>query len=344
MTEAGALQRGGTPWLQRVCEGLAITPLRLGAALALGLSACFAASELALGRFGEPVPLRDVRLAFVNILLLAYAPAAFLSVTRGARHRAESLRGLFGPEDREAQALLAAVGRYAPGGLRAAGLAGLAAALLLPFLAQGSEFAYHPAHWTAEVAWHRALAPMTGWFAGRFLWAVLVESRRFSALAVCLPEVDLFDLRPLALFARQGLANALLNVGLVSVFALSLFEADFARIFALLGLVNLAVSAAGLLLPVRGAQLRIRAAKAAALAACLPALRAARSGLAAPVGAGAAPGQLADLLAYRSFVESVREWPFDASTLVRFVLYLLIPLGSWAGGALVERLIDALLG
>jgi len=39
----------------------------------------------------------------------------------------------------------------------------------------------------------------------------------------------------------------------------------------------------------------------------------------------------------------VREWPFDASTLVRFGLYLLIPLGSWAGGAFVERVIDALL-
>ena len=40
----------------------------------------------------------------------------------------------------------------------------------------------------------------------------------------------------------------------------------------------------------------------------------------------------------------MREWPFDASTLARFGLYLLIPLGSWAGGALVERLINAILG
>ena len=60
--------------------------------------------------------------------------------------------------------------------------------------------------------------------------------------------------------------------------------------FGLLGVMNLGVSAAGLLLPVRGAHLRIHAAKSAEL-----------------------------------------DW------------YLLIPLGSWAGGAFVERVIDALL-
>jgi hypothetical protein len=39
----------------------------------------------------------------------------------------------------------------------------------------------------------------------------------------------------------------------------------------------------------------------------------------------------------------VREWPFDAPTLTRFFLYVAIPLGSWVGGALVERLLGAAL-
>ncbi|MCZ6783588.1 MAG: hypothetical protein O7G30_09800, partial [Proteobacteria bacterium] len=55
-------------------------------------------------------------------------------------------------------------------------------------------------------------------------------------------------------------------------------------------------------------------------------------------------GHLSDLLAYRAYVESLREWPFDTSTLVRFALYTLIPVGSWLGGALVERVVDAALG
>ena len=51
-----------------------------------------------------------------------------------------------------------------------------------------------------------------------------------------------------------------------------------------------------------------------------------------------------ELVAYEARIESVREWPFDSGTLSRFLLYLALPLGSWAGGALVERAIDGLLG
>ena len=46
---------------------------------------------------------------------------------------------------------------------------------------------------------------------------------------------------------------------------------------------------------------------------------------------------------YVYLVESVREWPLGAPALLRFALYLLIPVGSWAGGAMVERAIDVLL-
>jgi hypothetical protein len=49
------------------------------------------------------------------------------------------------------------------------------------------------------------------------------------------------------------------------------------------------------------------------------------------------------LLAYMNQIESVREWPFDAPTLTRFFLYVAIPLGSWVGGALVERLLGVAL-
>lgn len=42
--------------------------------------------------------------------------------------------------------------------------------------------------------------------------------------------------------------------------------------------------------------------------------------------------------------DRVREWPFDTSTVLRFARYLLIPLGSWFGGAMVERVVDTWLG
>ncbi len=36
-------------------------------------------------------------------------------------------------------------------------------------------------------------------------------------------------------------------------------------------------------------------------------------------------------------------WPFDASTLLRFALYTSLGVGSWVGGALVERVLGAAL-
>ena len=48
-------------------------------------------------------------------------------------------------------------------------------------------------------------------------------------------------------------------------------------------------------------------------------------------------------MAYRGVVENAGSWPLDSSVLFRFALYLLIPLGSWLGGAIVERGLDSFL-
>jgi hypothetical protein len=58
--------------------------------------------------------------------------------------------------------------------------------------------------------------------------------------------------------------------------------------------------------------------------------------------AEAAATRLPGLIAYRTTIESVRESPLGMPVLTRFLLYLLIPIGGWLGGALVERLIDSL--
>ena len=52
---------------------------------------------------------------------------------------------------------------------------------------------------------------------------------------------------------------------------------------------------------------------------------------------------LQGLLAYEARIESVREWPYDPPTLIRFVVFALIATGSWLGGALVERALSAVL-
>ena len=59
---------------------------------------------------------------------------------------------------------------------------------------------------------------------------------------------------------------------------------------------------------------------------------------------GAERSRIEEIVAYRNVVEGVSTWPADSSTFVRILLYLLIPLGSWAGGAIVERFVDSVLG
>ncbi len=54
--------------------------------------------------------------------------------------------------------------------------------------------------------------------------------------------------------------------------------------------------------------------------------------------------KLGALLAYEQRLDSARETPLDTPAMVKFMLYLAIPVGSWLGGAFVERMVDAALG
>jgi hypothetical protein len=50
-------------------------------------------------------------------------------------------------------------------------------------------------------------------------------------------------------------------------------------------------------------------------------------------------GEMADLVAYLSFVERVSEWPFTTSTYTRLLLYPLIPLVIGGIGIIVEEIV-----
>ncbi len=102
------------------------------------------------------------------------------------------------------------------------------------------------------------------------------------------------------------------------------------------------LAAWALVLPVRGVHRRITSAKEAKLVWSRERIRRARAALEGSP-ADAERGELADLVAYQALVGRVQEWPFDTSTYVRFALYLLLPLGSWAAGGLIEGLVQALL-
>jgi hypothetical protein len=187
--------------------------------------------------------------------------------------------------------------------------------------------------------------------AGRGTVYLIDSARLYSRIGERYVAVDLLDLGPLSPLTRHGLRIVLLLVIITAVAAIASTvgsaSAPSSRglVALFLGsLWNALLAPAAFVLPVRGLRRQIRARKAEELARVRDDIHRSRE-LAAESGpeSGEAGAKLPGLLAYMEKIESVREWPFDAPTLTRFFLYVAIPLGSWLGGALVERLLGAAL-
>ena len=222
-------------------------------------------------------------------------------------------------------------------------LIGLAVAVGTPYLAPPvPQDLWNPATWDAEVAWHRTLGPLLAMGSAALAYAIVSVSRRMSRLAADLKSIDLFDLDPLHPFTRQGLENALLLMGFVAIAGLMvLTETGFGFLGLLIGTVTFLGAGLTLALPMRGVHRRITQAKAAELNWVEGKLREQRTVLKS--GQDRTSGDLSDLASYRDLVRAVPDWPISASGYVRFALYLLIPVVSWAAAALVERFVDALV-
>ncbi len=148
-----------------------------------------------------------------------------------------------------------------------------------------------------------------------------------------IPEIDLLDVERLEPFARFGLRTCLFWIVGTSIASLLFLEGQLTiPIMLLLGAV-VVMAVLVLRLPLRGVRRRVRRAKAEERARVDEIIRREREAL---LGDGAST-RLGELLAWRSFVDSVREWPLDAGALARLALYLGIGLASWVGAAMVEH-------
>ena len=334
-----------------------ISPLKLGLSISGVLLVVFLAWETAFDRWPavidaahagalsrQPVGiLRDFRIAVVHVLMVGYLPAALLAVVQGGRRTVYELQGALDCTDEECAALASSV-RLNPTGLAVAALVGLLFGFASPYITPPvPEHLWDPRTWNPEVAWHRILGPIAAAAGFLLSYAVVAVSKRMSRLAAGLSAVDLLDLRPLQPFTRLGLTNALLGLGFISIAGLMVVtEAGFGLLGLIFGLGILLVSGAALLLPMRGVHARIRQAKTDELAWVDERILDQRTTLKTD-GSAKAPGELADLAAYRKLVEGIRDWPIGSSSYARFALYLLIPILSWAAAALVERFVNALI-
>jgi len=333
-----------------------ISPLWLGTGISGSLIVILLVTEGVLGRWdlllveGEFDALarvsggilRDVRLAIVNCLLVGYLPAAFLHVLRSGRRTVLVLRGALDCTLEESETLAASV-RLSARWLAITGLIGIALSFAGPYMVPPvPPTPWSPSSWSPEVAWHRILSPIAGLWTWWLGYAIVTVSMRMSRIATRLSRIDLLDLSPMAPFTQQGLTNALLLIGLLSISSLMMLETGFKKIMIINSSTGLVLIALALLLPVRGVHTRICQSKEAALRWVNGKISEQLSAF-ENSDAGRASGEMADLVAYRSLVEGVPEWPFTASTYTRLILYALIPVVSWSLGIVAEGVVGRAL-
>lgn len=292
----------------------------------------------------------ELRVGVVMILLLAYLCSAYVYAAQHARDSWRDLAPALRCSPAEREGFAASAGRYPRQSLRLAGLTGLAAGLLLQALVdQNLSEAFVLSALPQETLLLRCVTIGVAWWGGRFVFAARAESLRLSRAGRELLEIDLLDASATAPLVRHGLRSALLAVGLLTLVSLLLYDREaapgFATALVVLLSLTLLLAASLLLLPLRGARDAIARAKRDELAWCNAEIRRLRDAVTQSerAGGGSERGGLADLIAYKRHVAEVREWPIDNPTLRRFALTLVLPLGGWLGGALVERVVDRLL-
>jgi hypothetical protein len=240
------------------------------------------------------------------------------------------------------------MGSVRPVGYRCSAIIGLLIGVLAMVAVEPGWANYSVLQHYPEAISHRILGPMLGLLTGILIHSRVSDSRRLSRLSRERVEVDVLDPPALAPFARLGLQNALIFIGAISIGLLFLTDMGaapgLARVLGFLFLLSGGTATIVMLLPVLGIRERIRRAKRQALEDCRERIRSVGDAWKAGSSQTRAEGAgLADLLAYRSLIESVPEWPFNAPSLRRLLLYLAIPLGSWIAGAMVERGLERLL-
>ena len=326
----------GLTWEHRLALWLP-RPLIFGAFL---IAACFSAAYLSFQWFFnlhvEGIPIGFGLMTACILMAPRYLASLSaldqqqygLEVPLSDRHETE-VRALHIPRDKIRRSRLAG----------AAGVLAFAGMMEVSLVLDGADFG---------VAWIRlhdasfimALVMLLGWVFGRNVYFSFLSDPRLPRPQRS--DVDLLNLEYLYAIGRRGLRTALVWLVGMSIGGLFLLDTGFglwgAALFLALGFgIGLVV----LLRPARGVRSLIRAVKREERARLEPLLRQARDD--ALTGDASTQGRLTDLLAYKTQVESTPEWPFDSSTLWRFGLYLLIPVASMIGGALVERAVDMVL-
>jgi hypothetical protein len=110
-------------------------------------------------------------------------------------------------------------------------------------------------------------------------------------------------------------------------------------------LVSLPIVLVGTLLPILGIHRNLKETKRAEIARVTRAIHGDRAALAETRLAGeSASVPISNLVLYRQTVASISDWPLDSVAAVRMGFIIVVPVLAWIAGALVDRVINKVLG
>ena len=184
-------------------------------------------------------------------------------------------------------------------------------------------------------------------FGGALVWVVMTFSitylldiaRQFNRLAR-VAEIDLLNLSTLTPFGRVAVISTLAIIGAQAAFPLMWIDQIASVVTMVPGLIATGIPMVLMFaLPAWPIHRRIARAKRDELQRISGWIRTARGSSTAPTELTELT-RLAPLLSYRTEIQHLSEWPFNAGLLTRLGFYLIIPPLTWVGAALVELLLE----
>lgn len=329
-----------SPWTVKAYNLLPGNPIAVGMAITVCLLVVFFVGRFLVDGARNSTP-DDLRIAVTQILITAYSASAYAYLLMTASKTTRDLSPIAGHLPGW-QTIVARAGKHLWWALPLVGAANflIVGVTVTNLTTPEPTNPWHWRGWTYDVLWHRATTVLFVWWMACFFYVMVVESTRLSRLSGHIESLDLLDMRPYRPLVRQGLTNALLVIGMVSVLSLLAVESRYVPVLVGFWFAFIALAWIGMMLPLRGIRNRIKDAKHQELEWCRQRLVPSRDALKSGDGESQS---IAEVLAYRTMIENIKNWPFDSPTLIRFTLYLLIPLASWLGGAFVERGLDFIL-
>ena len=321
--------------------------LLFGAAIVFVLECAHLAVTSAFGDVPDAtwfVERGNYRINVIVSLLTGFAAAAVAYGNEAERRDVELRRHELHWSEERLGALLA---RLAPAA-RTALLCGVALAPVGAFLVTGADtslpFPVSEDPWTVSVAWATATNLLLFGTIGAMAYSTWAWRRVDRALAAQPVSLDLLDTTPDRRIAAAGLRRSFFWIAGSSLASLVFVDLGFSWMTGVVVVLTLSVGTALFVSPLLELARRIRTAKATELRRVRGRIRAARDALlsGAPAAGGVA-AELPALLAYERRIEDVRPWAIDAFQVLRFATLVVLALGSWLGGAIVEHVVDRFL-